>query len=236
MRANPTPDLTPSEHRSARADYSTGIAALEAIVGRDAALAIINAFGGRDVLVRAIPFHDDDLSTVIGIDAAQAVADELLGDDDGEGRRFFINQPPMFTQVPGERTLPTLAPIAAPADAALRGTLSVIEEVCGRDAALKLVAHYGGGRLYVPHQKNLTEDSALAKVIGLEAAQALAEAFQGNGHLNIPPSVYGSSSVRRDTGMKMLRDGYTPADVIRLLKVSRSVVFEWSRKIKEEQK
>ena len=76
----------------------------------------------------------------------------------------------------------------------------------------------------------------MSRVIGLEAAHALCEAFQSCCVVNIPPAVYGSSAVRRDTGMKMLREGYTPADVVRLLKVARATVFVWARKIKEEQK
>lgn len=235
MRPTPTSELYGTERHRQRVEYTTGIAALEAIAGRDAALAIINACAGREILVRAIPLLDDELSELVGLEAAQAIADELLGDDEGEGRKIFINHPVVLVRTPGETVTPLFDAVVSPREVALKGSLNAIEETCGHDAALKLVAHYGGRRLYVPNPENLTDDSTLSRVLGLDAARVFCDAFQG-ARIDMPASVYGSSAVRRDTGMRMLRDGYTPADVTRLLKVSRSVVFEWSRKIKEEQK
>lgn len=232
---NLPPKNPDTERHSDRIKYSTGIAALESVAGRDAALAIIAACAGREILVRPIPLPDDELVRLVGLEAAQAIADELLGDEDG-ATLFFIDQPGYVVHSPGEKIQPEHDASAPPRDQALRGVLGDIEEVCGREAALKIAAHYGGRRLYVPYPERLNADSSVAKVIGLEAAEALAEAFRGGSLIEIPPAAYGSSAVRRELGMKMLREGYRPADVTRILKVARSVVFEWSRKIKEEQK
>ena len=213
----------------------TGIAELEAIAGRDAALAIIAACAGRDILVRAIPLPHDELSGIVGLDVAQAIADELLGDDE-EGRRFFIDQPTYLAKLPGEEVTPQNEPLPAPREGVMQGILGKIEETCGRDVALKVAAHYCGRRLYIPYPDHITDERSAAQIIGVEALQALAEVFPHGSYIDIPPAIYGSTAARREIGKKMLRDGYRPSDVIRLLKVSRSVVFEWSRKIKEEQK
>lgn len=235
MRPTSTSEVYGTERHRQRVNYTTGIAALEAIAGRDAALAIINACSGREILVRAIPQLDDELSELVGLEAAQAIADELLGDEDGEGRKIFINHPVVLVRTPGETVTPLFDAVASPREVALRGNLNEIEDACGHDVALKLVAHYGGRRLYVPNPDNLTDDSTLSKVLGLDAARIFCKAFEG-ALIDMPASVYGSSAIRRDTGMRMLRDGYRPSDVTRLLKVSRSTVFDWARKIKEEQK
>lgn len=218
---------------SERLPYALGIAELEAVAGRSAALSIIAACAGRSILVRAEPSHEDELTRVVGPDAAQAIADELLGDDE-ESRHFFINQPTYCVTAPGEKVAPVLDAIAPRSEEVLSGTLGKIEKLCGRDAALKIAAHYGGRRVYLPFE--VTAKSTIAKVIGFEAAQTLADEWDGGSLINIPSAAYGSTAVRRDLGMKMLRDGYRPADVVRLLKVSRTQVFEWSKKIKEEQK
>lgn len=218
-----------------RAGYSTGIAALEAIVGREAALTIIRQCAGREILVRAIPHPKDEISILIGLDAAQAIADELLGDEDEGGRYFFINQPISFVQHTQSEEAPECDEAGAvPADKALVGIPGQIEALCGRDIALKIVAQYGGGSLFLP--KRITDRSAIVQLVGGEVTQALINEFGAETYLNIPPSVYGSTVIRRELGMKMLRDGYTTSAVGRLLKVSRSTVFDWSHKIKEQQK
>jgi len=59
-----------------------------------------------------------------------------------------------------------------------------IERVVGMQAALQLVRHYGGVRLYVPC--NMTPDHILAKMIGFEAAVKLAAEYGGMQHFDIP--------------------------------------------------
>ena len=53
-----------------------------------------------------------------------------------------------------------------------------ITEVIGAEAALKLVATYGGTRLHVP--KEINQGSQLALVIGLDAARQAARAWGGD--------------------------------------------------------
>lgn len=128
MRPTSTSEVYGTERHRQRVNYTTGIAALEAIAGRDAALAIINACSGREILVRAIPQLDDELSELVGLEAAQAIADELLGDEDGEGRKIFINHPVVLVRTPGETVTPLFDAVASPREVALRGNLNEIED------------------------------------------------------------------------------------------------------------
>jgi len=62
-------------------------------------------------------------------------------------------------------------------------TLTVIAEIAGDTAALKMMAAFGGVRVYVPMQP--TERSPLTCAIGIDAARALAKKFGGE-ELQIP--------------------------------------------------
>lgn len=54
----------------------------------------------------------------------------------------------------------------------------------GREAVEKIMANYGGTRLYVP--KSVAASHPLAELIGIDAAQALAASYGGEVHLDIP--------------------------------------------------
>ena len=54
--------------------------------------------------------------------------------------------------------------------------LNIIEAI-GLPAAMKLVDNFGGRRLYLPLPENIDETNGIAKVIGVEAARRLSEAW-----------------------------------------------------------
>lgn len=66
----------------------------------------------------------------------------------------------------------------------LPGILQDIADLIGLPATLKLVEHYGGGRLYVP--KRFDPDHPLVKIVGHANAARLVEAYGGEEHFDIP--------------------------------------------------
>ncbi|MDO8414148.1 MAG: Mor transcription activator family protein [Gallionellaceae bacterium] len=73
-------------------------------------------------------------------------------------------------------------------------SLQQIVDAIGMDAALVLVAHYGGIRLYVPLE--LKPGHPLIELLGEEAAQKLCRAFGGDEHFDIPLNTSGSRAER----------------------------------------
>lgn len=147
-------------------------------MGREAALTIIRHCAGREILVRAIPRPEDETSKLIGIEAAQAIADELLGDVDEGGRHFHVNQPISFARMPESDEVPENEVLGvALEDHALTGIPGQLERLCGRDMALKIVAHYGGSTLHVPVKPGTS--SRLTRLVGQEVAQAIIDEFGG---------------------------------------------------------
>lgn len=70
----------------------------------------------------------------------------------------------------------TLTPQRQPFDELPESLLDMADHI-NKDAIMRLVAHYGGTRCYIP--KVLPETSELAAVIGQDAARALAEVLGG---------------------------------------------------------
>ena len=60
-----------------------------------------------------------------------------------------------------------------------------IVQAIGVPATLKLIERFGGSRVYAPELEHITEDHAIARAIGLEAARALAKLCAMN-RLEIP--------------------------------------------------
>jgi Mor family transcriptional regulator len=64
--------------------------------------------------------------------------------------------------------------------------IDIIKAV-GLPAAMKLVEHFGGTRIYIPLAENVETDNDVAKVIGLEATKKLAAIWGGRyGRPSIP--------------------------------------------------
>ena len=69
----------------------------------------------------------------------------------------------------------------------LPGVLREFERIVGLPATLRIVSIYGGVRLYVPRQMHAGHP--LAVLIGVDAAQRLAEVYGGEEHFDIPRAV-----------------------------------------------
>ena len=63
--------------------------------------------------------------------------------------------------------------------------LAEIAEIVGREAALDLAQHMGGRSIHVPRPENIRSTHDLAVAMGMEAAKAVAERFQGENR-NVP--------------------------------------------------
>ncbi|AEJ01260.1 Mor transcription activator domain protein [Nitrosomonas sp. Is79A3] len=75
----------------------------------------------------------------------------------------------------------------------LPGILLEISELIGIKATLKLVAKYGGVRLYVP--KTLRPDHDLVEIIGRESAEYMTDRFGGE-VLEIPKATLANTALR----------------------------------------
>jgi DNA-binding NarL/FixJ family response regulator len=90
-----------------------------------------------------------------------------------------------------------------------RGLAGQIEEAIGREATATLLARWGGCQISVPVK---AEGSALAGVIGVEAATQLIAVF-GHGKMTLPCADARGMKRRRAEAIRMLRDGYSLQEV-----------------------
>ena len=96
--------------------------------------------------------------------------------------------------------------------------LGFIVELIGEEAAAKLIASFGGTRLYVPHSP--CPDDALARVVGTEAALKLARMFGGERvELPKPPP-------RRSQILALRAAGRSVEEIARALSRTRRRVFQ----------
>lgn len=96
--------------------------------------------------------------------------------------------------------------------------LGSIVEIIGEEAASKLIAMFGGTRLYVPHSP--CADDALARAIGPQAAMKLAEMFGGE-RVDLP-----KPPPRRMQILAMRAAGRSVAEIARELNCTRRRVFQ----------
>jgi DNA-binding NarL/FixJ family response regulator len=96
--------------------------------------------------------------------------------------------------------------------------LGFIVEIIGEEAAAKLIARFGGTRLYVPHSP--CADDALALAVGTGAALKLAEMFGGERvELPKPPP-------RRMQILALRAAGRSVEEIARALNCTRRRVFQ----------
>ena len=96
--------------------------------------------------------------------------------------------------------------------------LGFIVEIIGEEAAAKLIARFGGTRLYVPHSP--CPDDALALAVGTGAAMKLAEMFGGERvELPKPPP-------RRMQILALRAAGRSVEEIARALNCTRRRVFQ----------
>ena len=96
--------------------------------------------------------------------------------------------------------------------------LEEIVEVIGENAAARLIARFGGTRLYVPHSPSA--DDALARAVGEAAAIKLARVFGGERvELPKPPP-------RRMQIVELRAAGRSIEEIARILNCTRRRVFQ----------
>ncbi len=112
-------------------------------------------------------------------------------------------------------------PSAATDPCRLPGVLAEVEEVAGREAALRLSMSSGGNSIYVPRPSRVCPDHQLARAMGVDAAQKVAERFQGE-IIDIPMA-------RRALVRGLAERGLSTADIAGQLKLSRKTVRRYRR-------
>ena len=96
--------------------------------------------------------------------------------------------------------------------------LGFIVQIIGEEAAAKLIASFGGTRLYVPHSP--CADDALAQAVGTGAAMKLAQMFGGERvELPKPPP-------RRMQILTLRAAGRSVEEIARALNCTRRRVFQ----------
>jgi DNA-binding NarL/FixJ family response regulator len=96
--------------------------------------------------------------------------------------------------------------------------LGFIVEIIGEEAAAKLIASFGGTRLYVPHSP--CADDPLARVVGTSNAMKLAQMFGGERvELPKPPP-------RRTRILALRATGCSIEEIARALNCTRRRVFQ----------
>jgi hypothetical protein len=96
--------------------------------------------------------------------------------------------------------------------------LGIIVEIIGEEAAAKLIASFGGTRLYVPHSP--CANDALARAVGAGAALKLAEMFGGERvELPKPPP-------RRTQILALRAAGRSVEEIARAMSCTRRRVFQ----------
>ena len=96
--------------------------------------------------------------------------------------------------------------------------LGIIVEIIGEEAAAKLIASFGGTRLYVPHSP--CANDALARAVGAGAAMKLAEMFGGERvELPKPPP-------RRTQILALRAAGRSVEEIARAMSCTRRRVFQ----------
>jgi len=103
----------------------------------------------------------------------------------------------------------------------MAGTFDNLVTVLGRDAAEKLVAAYGGIRIYVPVRA--APEGAFATLIGYPAAEALSR-YYGGERFDVPIAKRAPRVLRGEI-CRLRRDGMHVTAIARALGCTRRYVF-----------
>jgi Mor family transcriptional regulator len=112
-----------------------------------------------------------------------------------------------------------LAPRTHPAPAP-HSLFDDLVALVGRHCALKLVAEFGGARLYVPHEPG---DDALTRAVGRDACARLGRAFGGD-RIMIPSSAKGELRVARI--LELRASGSSIPKIARALQCTQRYVYK----------
>lgn len=106
-----------------------------------------------------------------------------------------------------------------------------LEEICGRDAAARLLAAFGGTRVYVPAA--MSDEHPLVIVMGEAAALALAAALRtGNGGMvvRLPIGSFSARARQRELLRLAVAQGGSAATIARRLGITIRTVFREKRR------
>jgi hypothetical protein len=98
-------------------------------------------------------------------------------------------------------------------------------EVVGYESTEKIIAEFGGARIWVPVRS--TPDAKLAQSVGEDAASALCEHFGGD-YLQVPNTITGGNICRRIA--ELHRQGCKINDIALAVGRSRRTVFRLLRR------
>lgn len=110
---------------------------------------------------------------------------------------------------------------------ALSGLAARIEEAIGLDATVRLLRAKGGLEIYIPER---VDGSALAELIGAEAADALRDAF-GPGKMRLPAGTFRGEGARRARAMAMLKEGRSLAQVAEACDLTLNTVQRYRQRL-----
>lgn len=106
-----------------------------------------------------------------------------------------------------------------------KSVLSTLIQVVGYESAEKMIAEFGGARIWVPVRT--TPDAKLTRILGNGAASALCARFGGD-YLQIPSTITGDNIYRRIA--ELHRQGCKINDIARAVGRSRRTVFRLLRR------
>jgi len=108
--------------------------------------------------------------------------------------------------------------------------LNEIADVIGTSATLTLAHDRGGSRIYIPAK--VTPDHWLVDLIGLDAAEKLADHYAVNGGgqtVDLPVGPSSSAEQVRKRVDELLRENVSADEIARTVKVHRTTVFRRKR-------
>ena len=106
-----------------------------------------------------------------------------------------------------------------------KSLLDILIEVVGYESAEKIIAEFGGARIWVPVRS--TPDAKLTRILGNGAASALCTRFGGD-YLQIPNTMTGDNIYQRIA--ELHRQGCKINDIAQAVGRSRRTVFRLLRR------
>ena len=111
----------------------------------------------------------------------------------------------------------------------MQPALNDLAVIIGFDEALQLARDHGGKVIYVPPPERIST-SVLTSQLGETIVGKLAEHFSGC-KVEVPLGTEGSTGFRRRIGVQMLNEGRSISEVAHTLRVARSTVKDWIRRL-----
>lgn len=111
----------------------------------------------------------------------------------------------------------------------LPDVLQRIAMCAGLGAAMALAKAYGGIRINIPKK---VEDSELAKIVGLDAAEKIVKAL-GHGQCLVPMGAARGEAARREVARRVLRNGGTSVEAALAADISERTAWRVRAGMKE---